>query len=106
VLLQQGLALALILTDSFEDVLAFAGITLILFALLTVIGLLRLRRREPDLSRPFRVPLYPLPPLVFILLAASSLSVAAWQHPAAVLACLGLLGAGALALLWPAGSGR
>jgi amino acid transporter len=30
----------------------------------------RLRRKEPDVKRPFRVPLYPLTPLVFCLTSA------------------------------------
>ena len=34
-----------------------------------VAGVLILRRREPDTERPFRVPLYPLPPILFLGLA-------------------------------------
>jgi APA family basic amino acid/polyamine antiporter len=36
-----------------------------LFFLLTGIALFVLRRREPDRPRPFRVPLFPLLPLLF-----------------------------------------
>jgi APA family basic amino acid/polyamine antiporter len=36
---------------------------------LTAAALVRLRRKLPDLARPFRVPLYPLVPLVFALIA-------------------------------------
>jgi basic amino acid/polyamine antiporter, APA family len=93
VFLQQGLAVALILTDSFETVLTFAGFTLSLFALLTVAGLIRLRRREPDLERPFRVPLYPLTPLVFVTVSGLSLGVVAWERPLAMTAVLVLAGA-------------
>jgi amino acid transporter len=35
------------------------------FFLLTGVSLLVLRRREPHVARPFRVPLYPLTPLLF-----------------------------------------
>ncbi len=98
VLLQQGLALALILTDSFQWVLTFAGFTLSLFALFTVLGVFQLRRREPALTRPFRVPLYPLPPALFALLSGLSLAVVAWGQPATVLACLALLAVGWLLL--------
>ena len=92
--LQQGLAVALILTDSFSAVLAFAGFTLMLFSLLTVLGVLVLRRREAGLPRPFRVPLYPLPPLVYALLTLLGIGLVAWDRPWTVSG--GLL----LILLW------
>jgi APA family basic amino acid/polyamine antiporter len=94
VLLQQGLAVGFILTDSFEGVLTFAGFTLTLFALLTVLGVLRLRRREPGLARPFRVPLYPWPPLLFVLVSCLSLVIVAVERPVPLLAVLGLLSLG------------
>jgi amino acid transporter len=34
-----------------------------------IAGVLILRHREPDTERPFRVPLYPLPPLLFLALS-------------------------------------
>ena len=37
-----------------------------LFFLLTGIALFVLRQREPQRRRPFRVPLYPILPLVFV----------------------------------------
>lgn len=95
VLLQQGLALGFILTGSFEAVLTFAGFTLTLFALLTVAGMVRLRRREAELPRPFRVPLYPLPPLLFILVSGAALGLVAWERPWAMVAGLALLALGA-----------
>jgi basic amino acid/polyamine antiporter, APA family len=98
VLLQQGLALAMILTGSFEAVLSFAGFTLTLFAVVTVAGVIRLRRREPDLPRPFRVPLYPLPPLVFILVSLASLLFLASERPLPVLLAVLLLGLGWLSV--------
>jgi APA family basic amino acid/polyamine antiporter len=94
VLLQQGLALGFVLTGSFEQVLTFAGFTLTLFALLTVAGQVRLRRREPDLPRPFRVPLYPLPPAIFISVSGAALAVVGWERPLAVLIGAALLLAG------------
>ncbi len=94
VLLQQGLALLLILTGSFEAVLSFAGFTLTLCALITVAGVMRLRRREPDLPRPFRVPWYPLPPLLFILVSVASLLFLAWERPWPVISACLFLGLG------------
>ena len=91
VLFQQLIALAFIATGSFEAVLTFAGFTLNLFALLTVVGLIRLRFRKPHIHRPFRVPLYPFPPLIFLVVSGTSLVVVAWQQPVTLAAVLGLL---------------
>jgi basic amino acid/polyamine antiporter, APA family len=40
------------------------------FFLLTGIGLFVLRLRYPDVARPFRVPMYPILPIVFVLTCA------------------------------------
>lgn len=98
ILLQQGLALAFVLTDSFEGVLTFTGFTLTLFSCLVVAGVFRLRWREPGLPRPFRVPLYPLPPLVFLLVSGFALLAAVRERPWTVGLVLGLLTLGGLAL--------
>ncbi len=64
ILLQQMLALGFVVTDSFEDVLSYAGFTLNLIALLTVLGVFVLRYTEPNLPRPYRVfPVIHLHPL-------------------------------------------
>ena len=41
-----------------------------LFLLLTAISLFVLRRRDPDRERPFRVPLYPVVPILFAMTCA------------------------------------
>ncbi len=60
----------LVLSASFETVLNYIGITLSLFASLTVAGLIVLRLREPSLARPFRCPGYPVTPCLFLLVNA------------------------------------
>lgn len=47
------------------------------FYALAVLGLFRMRRREPALPRPFRVPLHPLPAIVFLGGAACVMAGAA-----------------------------
>ncbi|MCG8585057.1 MAG: amino acid permease [Pirellulales bacterium] len=49
----------------FEMLLAATAPVFWLFLLLTIVALFVLRWREPEIERPFRVPLYPLPPLIF-----------------------------------------
>jgi APA family basic amino acid/polyamine antiporter len=92
ILLQQLLAVAFVVTDSFEGVLSYAGFTLNLIALLTVAGIFVLRRTEPDLPRPVRVPGYPLTPAVFVLLNALILVFVLHERPVAA-------GAGLLTVL-------
>ena len=68
-LLQPGIVTALIVTSTFEKVLVYIQLALTLSAACTVLGLIVLRWRRPDLPRPFRVPLYPLTPLVFLAIS-------------------------------------
>jgi APA family basic amino acid/polyamine antiporter len=55
-----------ILTASFEQVLMYTGITLLITSTLTVISLFVLRMKEPDLVRPYKVWGYPFTPLIFL----------------------------------------
>ncbi len=54
-------------TSSFEQVLMYAGITLIITTSLTVISLFILRYREPHLNRPYKVWGYPFTPLIYLI---------------------------------------
>jgi len=98
ILLQQGLALAFVATGSFEGVLSYAGFTLTLLALLTVLGVLVLRHNAPELPRPYRTWGYPFTPLVFILLNSVILFFVLRERPLAA-------GAGILTLLTGAALG-
>jgi APA family basic amino acid/polyamine antiporter len=66
--IQSTLAILFILTSSFESVLLFAGFTLALNSFVTVLGVFVLRWRQPELERPYRTFLYPLPPLIYLAL--------------------------------------
>ena len=59
---QQLVAFGFILTGAFEPVLAYSGFTMNLFALLVVLGVFVLRRREPNLPRPYKTWGYPVTP--------------------------------------------
>ena len=53
-----------------------------------------LRRRRPELERPYRVPLYPLPPLVFLGLTGWTLTYILRQRPTEGLAGVAILASG------------
>ncbi|MFL6499736.1 MAG: APC family permease [Candidatus Udaeobacter sp.] len=55
----------LLLTRSFQDVVRYTQFSLLLCSLLAVLGVIVLRFRRPEIARPYRVWLYPIPPVVF-----------------------------------------
>lgn len=81
VLVQSGLALIFVVTATFDQVLVFAGFTLALNSLFAVLGLFVLRVRQPDLDRPFKVPLYPILPLIYLTLTIWTLVYVALERP-------------------------
>jgi APA family basic amino acid/polyamine antiporter len=69
-LLLHGLvAGALTLSGTYSDLLTMTAFSSLLFNVLTVVGLFVLRRRRPDLPRPYRVWGYPVVPLLFVAVA-------------------------------------
>ncbi len=57
----------LALSGSYDALLTYVTFASLVFNALTVVGVLVLRRKKPDMPRPYRVPLYPLTPLVFLI---------------------------------------
>jgi APA family basic amino acid/polyamine antiporter len=58
----------LLLTRSFELIVVYIQFALLLCSLLTVLGVFVLRVTRPNISRPYRVWLYPMPPLIFAVI--------------------------------------
>ena len=92
--LQSGVALLFIVTASFESVLVFSGFTLAAMSFATVLGLLVLRWREPDIDRPYRVNLFPIPPLIYLGLTGWTLTYVLIEKPLEALAGCGLMAIG------------
>lgn len=91
---QSILTLAFILSASFESILVFAGFTLGLNTFFTVLGVFVLRWRRPDLPRPYRTVLYPLPPLVFLSVTGWTLTYILMERPVEGLWGLAIVGSG------------
>ncbi len=74
-----------------------------LFLAMSGAAVIALRLRQPRAVRPFKVPLYPILPIVFVLsslaMLASSLSYVTSESGAGALVSLAVLGSGLLALL-------
>lgn len=66
ILLQAAIAVVMILSASYDRLLLYIGFTLSLFAMLTVIGLMRLRMSSPPAPGAYATFGYPVTPLLFI----------------------------------------
>ena len=66
-LLQLALVNLFFLKD-FQAVVIYIQFNLLLCSLLTVLGVIVLRYRQPEIARPYRVWAYPLPPLIFAII--------------------------------------
>lgn len=73
-----SVAALLALTGTFEELYSLFVFAMWIFFALTAIALVRLRRKEPNLVRPYRAWGYPLTPLIF-LAAAIALTVNLWM---------------------------
>ncbi len=94
IFLQSSLALLFIFSSSFESILVFAGFTLALNSFATVLGIFVLRWKQPDLPRPYRTFLYPLPPLIYLALTGWTLWFVLVSRPAEGLFGIGIIGSG------------
>jgi amino acid transporter len=87
--------------DGFEAMVEFTAPVFWSFLLLVGVALFRLRAKEPGVERPFRVPLFPVTPIVFIAacawLAYSSITYAISRN--AVHVSLLVMAIGVVALL-------
>ena len=67
-IIQLVISLGFILSSTFEEVVLYTGIILIITTSITVCSLIYLRLKEPDLKRPYKVWGYPFTPFIFIVL--------------------------------------
>ncbi len=98
-LLQGAIALGLVgfgavTRHGFEAMVAYTAPVFWIILLATGLSLLILRRREPSVPRPFRVPLYPLTPLLFCAVALYMLHASVAYAGRGALLGLGVMLAG------------
>ncbi len=99
VLFQSAVALLLVLFGAFgrqgvQTIVDYLQPVFWVFFLLTGLSLFVLRRKDPSTARPFRVPLYPLTPVLFCLTCAYMLYSSLSYVAAGALAGLGVLALG------------
>lgn len=89
--LQYTIIVVLLLTAAFEQVLTYVQFSLTLSSFLTVLGVMILRWREPNLPRPYKTWGYPVTPLVFMAISIWVLVHVAQSNPRESLAGTGTL---------------
>jgi len=65
VIIQAGWSIFLVTVSTFVEIIQYISISLSIFSMLTVAGIFRLRKTHS--IRPFQVPWYPLPPILYIV---------------------------------------
>jgi APA family basic amino acid/polyamine antiporter len=99
ILLQSAIVFLMLVTSTFKSILVFVQVLLTLTSALTVLGVFVLRRRAPDLPRPYRAWGYPVTPLLFLGISLVALVYSFYQQPLESLAGFVLLALG-LAVYW------
>lgn len=104
ILLQTALVVALIVTSSFEQILIYTQIVLLLCSLLCVAGLFILRR---DQSSPvWKIYGYPWTPAVFVIITVFMIGHTLWEKPVQSLAGIATMAAGLLIYFLEPGENR
>ena len=90
IVVQGVLSIIYILTSTFDQVIVFIGFTLNLFTFLTVLGVMILRKKRPDLPRPYKTLGYPVVPVLFLLISVWILAYGLLYRPKESLAGLAI----------------
>jgi APA family basic amino acid/polyamine antiporter len=100
--LQCAIALALLFLDlilfgdGLDTLIAYTSSAMLITGTLTVLAVMLLRRRRPELERPYKTWLYPLPPLLYAASSLLVLVVLAQQGDPSVWIAVGWFGAALL----------
>jgi APA family basic amino acid/polyamine antiporter len=87
-------AIVLLLSGTYETLIAYAMFGLWIFYGLMVLGVILLRRSRPGLVRPYRMWGYPVTPVFFVAVAAYFIVNTAISRPAPSLVGLALIASG------------
>ncbi len=74
-------ASVLCLSGKYGDLLDYLMVVVILFYILTIIGIFILRKKMPDHPRPIKAPLYPILPIIYVLLATAIIVILVMVKP-------------------------
>ncbi|MBU8881971.1 amino acid transporter [Flavobacteriaceae bacterium JJC] len=78
----QGIwASVLALSGQYGDLLDMISFVIVLFYMITVFGVIYLRIKKPDLERPYKTWLYPVTPVLYLLIGSAFCILLIWFKP-------------------------
>lgn len=96
-LVNMGIGIIALLSGKTAEIITISVFGALTLYIISMIALIQLRKKEPQLERPFRVPLYPLFPLAALAIAVFSIVVMTIYNPLLALLYLGLMAGSYLA---------
>jgi len=91
-LANMGIGLVALMTGKTNEIIVIAVFGALTLYVLSSAAVIALRRREPDLARPYRAPLYPLTPVLALVLSLVCIGAMVWTHPYLALIYAAILG--------------
>jgi ethanolamine permease len=85
------IGIAALLTGKTGEIITVAVFGALTLYIISMISLFVLRKKEPELERPFRVPLYPLSPALALIIATVSLVAMTYYNQSLALIYFGIL---------------
>ena len=79
--IQAGVACLLCLSGRYGDLLTMVSFVVVIFYILTIVGIFILRKKRPDALRPYKAFGYPVLPVIYILLALAFCIGLVWTAP-------------------------
>lgn len=95
-LVNMGIGIVALLTGKTSEIISISVFGALTLYIISMIALLHLRKKEPQLNRPFKVPLYPLFPVTALLIAIFSFTAMAVYNTKLVLVFFLIMGGGYL----------
>ena len=90
-MINMGVGIVALLTGKTGEIITVACFGALSLYVISMVSLFVLRRREPELDRPFRVPWYPVFPAVALMIAAVALVAMTVYNPGVALVYFGIL---------------
>ena len=90
-LVNMAIGIVALSTGRTSDIITIAGFGALTLYIISMVSLFVLRKNEPDMNRPFRVPFYPLSPFLALVIATFSIIVMSYYNFKLALIYFGIL---------------